>query len=84
VGVYAKNDKYKDIRDDLDDIISQYDEIIETHGFIVYEEDNTVSFDLIVDFDADRAAIKQKVLDEIKSRHPNYNYVIIDDYDITD
>jgi len=43
-----------------------------------------VSFDLIVDFDADRAAIKQKVLDEIKSRHPNYNYVIIDDYDITD
>ncbi len=84
VGVYAKNDKYKDIRDDLSDIISQYDEIIETHGFIVYEEDNLVSFDLIVDFDADRAAIKQKVLDEIKSRHPNYNYIIIDDYDITD
>lgn len=62
VGVYAKNDKYKDIRNDLESIVSKYEEIIEIHGFIVYEEDNIVSFDLIVDFDADRNMIKQKVL----------------------
>ena len=84
VGVYAKNDKYKDIRNDLESIVSRYEEIIEIHGFIVYEEDNLVSFDLIVDFDADRNMIKQKVLDEIKSKHPQFDYIIIDDYDITD
>lgn len=84
VGVYAKNDKYRDIREDLDRIVEKYEEIIEVHGFIVYEDENIVSFDIIVDFDADRDAIKQEVLDEIKSKHPGFTYIIIDDFDITD
>ena len=84
VGVYARNDKYKDIRNDLDEIVEKYDEIIEIHGFIVYEEEKIVSFDIIVDFDADRNAVKEKVLDEIKSKHPEFDYMMIDDYDVSD
>ncbi|WP_458402842.1 cation diffusion facilitator family transporter [Methanobrevibacter sp.] len=84
VGIYAHNDGHKDIRDDLYEIVGRYDEILEVHGFIVYEEDNLITFDMIVDFDADREAIKAKVMEEIKSKHPQFNYLIIDDFDFSD
>ena len=54
------------------------------HAFSVYEEDNLITFDLIVDFSADRKEIKEKILDEIKSKHPQFNYAIIDDFDYSD
>ncbi|MBQ2652712.1 MAG: cation transporter [Methanobrevibacter sp.] len=84
VGIYAKHDEHKDIQKDLAEITSKYPGIIETHGFIVYEEENLITFDMIVDFEYDREDIKKKVLSEIKSRHPQYNYMIIDDFDTSD
>ena len=58
VGIYARNDKYEEVRKDLDNIINEYEEVLEIHGFIVLEEMNLVMFDIIVDFDADRNRIK--------------------------
>ena len=84
IGIYARNDKYSNIRSELDRIASQYDEILEIHGFIVYEDQNMITFDMIVDFDADRQKVKDEVLEKITSRHPEFNYMIIDDYDVSD
>lgn len=84
VGIYAHNDIHKDIRDDLYNIASQYPEILEIHGFIVYEDENLITFDIIVDFDADRESVKEKILSEIKTKHPEFNYLMIDDYDVSD
>ena len=84
VGIYARNDKFKDIRDDLYDIASEYEEVLEIHGFIVFEKQNTVMFDIIVDFDADRERIKNEILEKIKSKHPHFTYHMIDDYDVSD
>ena len=84
VGIYAHNDVHKDIRDDLYNIASQYPEILEIHGFIVYEDENLITFDIIIDFDADRESVKEKILSEIKTKHPEFNYLMIDDYDVSD
>lgn len=84
IGIYAKNEKYGNIRSDLNSIIGKYPEIKETHAFMVYEDENLITFDMIVDFSAEREDIKQKVLGEIKSKHPEFNYYIIDDYDFSD
>ena len=84
VGIYAHNDKYSEVRDDLYNIAGKYEEVLEIHGFIVYEEQKLITFDIIVDFDADREAVKEKILKEIKSKHPEFNYVMIDDYDVSD
>ena len=84
VGIYAHNDAYSNIRDDLYNIASKYPEVLEIHAFIVYEEENLITFDIIVDFDADRESVKQKILEEIKSLHPEFNYHMIDDYDVSD
>ena len=84
IGIYSNNSKYKDIRDDLYEIASKYEEVIEIHGFIVNEEYNLITFDIIVDFDADRDRVKNEILNEIKKKHPGFDYYIIDDYDVSD
>ena len=84
VGIYARNNKFDDIRNDLYEIASKYEEIIEIHGFIVYETQNLITFDMIVDFDADREKVKSRILKEIEQKHPQYTYQVIDDYDVSD
>ncbi|MBE6501030.1 MAG: cation transporter [Methanobrevibacter thaueri] len=84
VGIYARNNKFNDIKNDLYEIASKYDEIIEIHGFIVYETQKLITFDMIVDFDADRQKVKNKVLTEIKQMHPQFTYQVIDDFDVSD
>ena len=84
VGIYARNNKFDDIRNDLYEIASKYEDIIEIHGFIVYETQNLITFDMIVDFDADREKVKSRILKEIEQKHPQYTYQVIDDYDVSD
>lgn len=84
VGIYARNNKFNDIRNDLYEIASKYEEIIEIHGFIVYETQKLITFDMIVDFDADREKVKSRILKEIEQKHPQYTYQVIDDYDVSD
>ena len=84
VGVYARNEKYSYIRDELEKIAGEYEEVLEVHGFIVFEEQNLITFDIIVDFDADRDRVKEEILSKIKGKYPEFNYIIIDDYDVSD
>ena len=84
IGIYARNDKYEEIHKDLSEIVSEYEEVLEIHGFLVIEEKNLVMFDIIVDFDADREKVKQEILEKIKAKYPQFNYTMIDDYDISD
>ena len=39
---------------------------------------------IIVDFDADRQNVKNEILTKIKAKHPQFNYFMIDDYDVSD
>lgn len=84
VGIYAINNRFSDIRNDVYEIASGYEEVIEIHAFIVYEAEKLITFDLIVDFDADREEVKSKMLKEITRKHPEFKYCIIDDYDVSD
>ena len=84
VGIYARNDKHSEIRSELERIASEYEEVIEVHGFIVYEDKKLITFDIIVDFDADREKVKGEIQSRIKEKYPEYNYILIDDYDISD
>ena len=68
----------------LEKIVEKNPEIIEIHGFMVYEEKKIATFDIIVDFDSDREKVKEKVLSEITSKHPQFKYILIDDYDVSD
>ena len=49
-----------------------------------YEDRKLITFDIIVDFDANREEVKGKILKEIKELHPEFDYFMIDDYDVSD
>ena len=84
VGIYARSDDYRDIKREIEKIASEYDEVLEIHGFLVYEDINLITFDIIVDYDGDREQIKDEILSKIEEKYPQFNYMVIDDYDITD
>ena len=86
VGIYASNtdsEETRKIKESLNEIVKKYPEILQMHGF--YNEDfRLVTFDLIIDFDANRAEIKDKVLDEIQNKYPDYQFDAILDADYSD
>lgn len=87
VGIYANNksdELTSSIRDYLDIIVQGNEEILEIHGLYVYHEKKIVNFDMIVDFNANREQVKAEVIDELTIKFPDYSFIIIDDYDVSD
>ena len=87
IGIYAANDKgeYGEIKEELGNIIKNYKEIIQMHGFYVDEETKNIFFDLIIDFQADDSKeIQNSVIKQIKEKYPKYNYNVILDSDVSD
>jgi cation diffusion facilitator family transporter len=84
VGIYARNDKYQNVRNYLEEIAGGYDEISEIHGFIVFEDENLVMFDTVVEFGADRKRIQGEIVEKLKAKYPQFNYEMICDDDVSD
>jgi len=87
IGIYAANDKgeFGMIKEEIQNIIKEYKEIIQIHGFYVDKEKSNVFFDLIIDFEAkDKKKIEAEIISKLKDKFPEYNYNIILDPDITD
>ena len=87
IGIYAANDKgeFGLIKQELEKIVSEYEEILQIHGFYVDKEKSNVFFDLIIDFDAkDKKMIEEEIVGKLKNKFPEYNYNVILDPDVTD
>ena len=54
------------------------------HGFYLDEEDNTISFDIIIDFNIkNKEEIYRKIYDEVKKEYKDYKISITLDIDIS-
>ena len=86
VGIYASNtsELAENIKGSLNRILEQYPEVLQIHGFYIDEENRVVTFDLIVDFAADAAKIKDEIEGKIKEEYPDYLFYIILDSDFSD
>lgn len=87
VGIYANNDSddVTNVKKDLVDVLSKHPEVIQMHGFFLDSEKHAVTFDLILDFKADNhPEIIAKIKSEIKELHPEFDYYVIEDLDISD
>ena len=88
VGIYASNTAnglYAQMKSNLSELIQNYPEIMQMHGFYADEEKKYVSFDLIIDFKSDR---KQQIRDEIllsmSEKYPEYRFYAILDNDYSE
>lgn len=89
VGIYSENREAKgdvrEIREDIDKVISEHEEVLQVHGFYVDEEIKLVNFDLVLNFDAkNRKEVYAQIVHEIQELHPDYRFQVVLDADITD
>lgn len=89
VGVYSENREaegvIREIRDDIDKVAGEHEEVLQVHGFYVDEDAKLVNFDLVLNFDAkNRKEVYAEVVREIQELHPDYRFQVVLDADITD
>lgn len=88
IGVYSintKNKKIVDIQKEVTKIVFSYKGILQMHGFYLNEEDNSISFDIIIDYNVkNREEIYKQIYDEVKNKYNDYDIIIALDIDISD
>ncbi len=87
IGIYASNSstpQAEAVRGALTDIVKAYPQVLDLHGFYLDEEQNTVTFDLIIDFKADAPAVRDEIQKKIAAQYPEYRYFIVLDSDYSD
>ena len=87
VGIYASNDsegESESIRKRLNEIAEKYPAILQIHGFYFEAEQKIVTFDLVIDFSADRVSVQEAVHREISQAFPDYQFQIVLDSDYSD
>ena len=87
IWIYASNNEWEfwKIQNELNQIIKNYENIIQMHGFYVDDVSNNISFDLIFDFKEEHPdKIVEKIKKEIKTKFPKYTYNVIIDTDVSE
>ena len=87
VSIYSSNtksDEASEIRNEVMNIVMDHQGILQVHGFYLDMENKNMTFDIIIDFEVDREAVYNHILEEIKEKYPMYNVHITMDSDISD
>ena len=88
VGVYASNtssEETKEIRMYLSNLVKEYPDIKQLHGFYVDKERMLISFDIILDYGCPNVErIKEELYQNMKEKFPLYNFYIIIDNEFAD
>ena len=88
IGIYSVNtldEKIIEIQNDIHDIVFSHKGIIQMHGFYLDEQEKTINFDIIIDFNVkDREKVYEQICDELQERYKEYKINITLDVDISD
>ena len=88
VGIYAYNGddpEAERILTDLRGRLEKYPNAMQLHGFYLNKEEKTMSFDVVIDFEAkDRMAVYQQIKEEVRAAYPEYQVFVAMDEDISD
>lgn len=87
IGIYASNDSGKsgEIKSFVKDLIKNNSNVLQLHGFYVDEEQKSIAFDLILDFNSkDKESIKKEIKNKVNEKYPEYKCYIVLDSDISD
>ena len=80
-GIYAENtndSKALEIKSELDKILSLYPHVVQVHAFYVQEEEKTIYYDIIFDFDEpDPVGTLRSIKADLAERVPDYQQCAI-------
>ena len=81
----VENEEMISLRKTIEDIISNYPEILEIHGLFVQKTEKIIRFDLVVSLGTqNRENIFHQAIDRIKKQYPDYTVVAIMDTDFAE
>ena len=87
IGIYpinTKNKKAIKIKEEISEILKHYKEVLQFHGFYLSEENKTIRFDIVLDFDVeDRTELYEKIYQEVSEKYPEYEISIVPDFDFS-
>ena len=87
VGIYARHTETfesRRIRDTIDDVIKEFPEVIQTHGFYVDYDEKTINFDMIISLDVtNEKKIYEEVHEKLHALFPDYHIHIVLDRDFS-
>ena len=72
------------VRAAVEEIVAQYPEILQMHGFYIDETEKRVMFDLVIDFTADASRICGEVAQKAEPLRPGWRFDIVLDSDVSD
>jgi len=88
IGIYASNTsdrKAANIKKELDRIVENYPTVIQLHAFYLDKEKKIITFDMVVSFDDKNPnETKEKIINELSKKYPEYQYNVIIDNDFSD
>ena len=87
VSVYSyntKNDEAARIRDDISDVISEYDWAVQMHGFYLNQEQRVMRFDVVLNFGIEAREGIRILREKLKERYPDYTIQITPDVYVSD
>ena len=87
VGIYASNDEDEEnasIKSAVEEILKDYPQVLQLHGFYCEPGTNRVTFDLVIAFGCDAQAILAEIKEKISAKYPEKDFEIILDSDFTD
>lgn len=87
IGIYAASDSSETlsaIKQSAESFVKDAAEILQMHGFYGDEEQKEVMLDIIVDFDADAAAVRDRMSAALRQSYPEYRFDIVLDSDYSD
>lgn len=88
IGVYSintKDEKIIEIQKNIHNIVFSHKGILEMHGFYIDEQEKTISFDIIIDYNIkNREELYERIYNEIQEKYKEYKINIVLDVDISD
>lgn len=87
VGIYSHstdNGEAAQIRTNIRKLVMSHDGVLQFHGFYIDLECKRISFDIIIDFSADRKALYKHIAEDVREQYPDYDIRITLDTDISD
>ncbi len=87
IGIYVINTKDEDVikaRRAVQQIVKDYKEILQVHGFYINKETKLMQFDIVFEFVDTRDQVYQEVYEKIKALYPDYEIRMNIDVNISD
>ncbi|MCR4841794.1 MAG: cation diffusion facilitator family transporter [Eubacterium sp.] len=87
VGIYSKNtgdDAAARMGKEIEKIVMSHDGALQVHGFYVDLVNKTSTFDVVLDFRADRRDLYEHICNDISEAYPEFDFNVALDVDVSD